>query len=279
MASTHRETMKLFTEIKAFAAIGASLIMLTTGCDSSSTFNETTQVDCYINESPREGCSSSISPTKVNGQSLLIVAWPDGDKSTIRKLNSSSEQVYINEKYLGTVEMRKGYYNFTNESTGSVIALSPSAMKLDLSNVVSGSEEKINTTVNTQKESEEAAKRQRVAALMAKYENPDYETSVKGLLGEFESNSVTAEDKYAGKVVTITGMVDSIDDTIGNNDFIGIDIVDPYDDWALENVTCFHNRSSQAVQQLKKGDRVRVTGIIDGESLGITMKGCRYSYS
>ena len=107
----------------------------------------------------------------------------------------------------------------------------------------------------------------------------DYTISVKDLFDEFESNSVTAQDKYSGKVVAVTGMVDRVKNRTGNK--INIEVIDLDDEsFGWDSVICKHDRNSQVVRQFKMGDRVKVTGTFVGPDDGtfLQMKKCRYSY-
>jgi len=106
------------------------------------------------------------------------------------------------------------------------------------------------------------------------YLKPDFTLTVGDLIDEFESNSVVAEDRYAGKMLNLTsGKIDSIDDVPGDGNKVHIDVERSY---GYGDVTCRTTRQDPFVRQLKKGINVRTVGRLTGESFGLTMENCKF---
>lgn len=96
--------------------------------------------------------------------------------------------------------------------------------------------------------------------------------SAYNLSVEYEKNGISADLKYKGKVVDITGVVDSV----------GADIVDsPYvvlaGSKAYEHVQCYLNRSKPNLEKaasLNKGMTVTLRSVVDGKTFNVIGKDC-----
>lgn len=109
----------------------------------------------------------------------------------------------------------------------------------------------------------------------ADLDNPVASLSVEQLSGEFESNSIVAEDKYMNKPVEVHGVVGSIDDSMFSEDSVGISIRGN-GEYSMDSVACSVPRKSPVVYQLKKGDRVAVRGVVTSEEMGVTLSRCKF---
>jgi len=95
------------------------------------------------------------------------------------------------------------------------------------------------------------------------------------ILGEYKNNEVAADDKYKGKVITISGKVQSI-----RSGFLGgpkVSLVDEGSGFlGLNSVDCeFKEEDSKTLLSLKVGDVVSIKGLVKGQILGsIMMDGC-----
>jgi hypothetical protein len=219
-----------------------------------------------------------------------VITWPDGDKSTIRRVGNSDAEVLLNERDKGLLVDNKTFYRFKNVVTGSVISVSPalagdswSPQRVDIAEIERRNQERAQRIA--------AAEQRRIAQEKweERYENPIARLTVKQLSEEFESNSIVAEDKYAGQMISVTGVVDSIDDAMfdQNSITVSLGVPDGYQcfgslgctsmpDMSMASVSCAHKRSDPIVRELKKGMRLEVRGVVYTESMGVGMKNCRY---
>ena len=198
---------------------------------------------CEINGEPRESCSASWVIDQ-KGR-LLVITWPDGEKSTIRPdSRPGSETVIMNEKDNGALIDNRVFYDFKNFRTGSVISVAPSlageawsSAKVDLAAIEAEKKAKAREKAESDRRRKrvEAERQKRVAEEQRReaeqkrldeerrlaqerweqrYENPIAIVSVKQISEEFESNSVVAEEKYANQMIAVRGVIDSVDDSM-----------------------------------------------------------------
>ena len=300
-------------EIKWSLIIAASS-SLAIGC---SQITGTDPVGCEINGNPRPECLANwVADKKGN---LLVVTWPDGDKSTIRPIGSSTIDVLLNEKDRGELIANKGFYQFKSISTGSIISVSPtiagdtwSPNKINISRIKSQEKRDAENALRatrlkfqeSKKREEEAARERRAQQQKAQevarqreaqqrkealYQNPIARVSVKQLSEEFESNSIVAEEKYAGQMISVSGIIDSVDDTMfdQNSVTVSLGVPDGYQcfgefgctsmpDFSFASVSCSHKRSDPVIRELRKDMKIEVRGIVYSESTGVRLKNCRY---
>ena len=252
---------------------------------------------CKYNNSPRPECSTEW--LSDNKGELLIVNWPDGDKSSIRPSSNNGREVLINETHPGLLISKSNFYTFKNLSTGSTISISPKATEGTWSSInleLIEAEEKRKADANQKRQAElEAIARKQQQQREEKerwekmYNNPVARLSVKQISNEFEANSIVAEERYANKMVAITGVIDSVDDSMfdQNSVTVSLGVPDGYTcfgpgmcttmpDMSFAKVSCSHNRSEKIIRQLSKGMKLEVRGIVYSESTGVRLKNCRY---
>ena len=93
------------------------------------------------------------------------------------------------------------------------------------------------------------------------------------MLKEFEGNEASADAKYKGKVVEVTGHVAKVDTEMFNDDKYVIRL-DGGGDFAILSVNCNDVSSKQAVDvQADRTATVRGT-FDDGGDLGVELKDC-----
>ena len=107
------------------------------------------------------------------------------------------------------------------------------------------------------------------------FNHPIAQMSVDEISNEFKSNSITAEDKYIGKVVEISGAIRSIDDSLFSEKSVSI-VIGSEDEYGFASVSCSTKRSNPAVRELQRGTRVLVRGIVKSEEMGLGMKECKF---
>ena len=101
-------------------------------------------------------------------------------------------------------------------------------------------------------------------------ETPTIRVDASTLYAEYQANQVAADQKYKGKVVVVSGIIDRIgkdllDQTLihmGKSSLAGVDFT-------------FVKSDSSSIANLKKGQTVSVKGRIDGELLtSVMLKDC-----
>ena len=103
------------------------------------------------------------------------------------------------------------------------------------------------------------------------------EISAEALINEYKENEIKASQKYKGKRLRITGLVDSVgqNDMVVLNDsyYIYVDYGDAYD---FNNIRCsLNNNSVDRAAELKNGDKIVIEGRCDGFSvISVDMYDC-----
>ena len=98
------------------------------------------------------------------------------------------------------------------------------------------------------------------------------EATAKNLVSAYSTNEIAANNKYGGKYVKITGIVDSIGRDI--TDSIYITLSDG-DDFSLERVQCFFSEKySNEIAPLTKGTEVVVYGTCDDYLVNVLVTDC-----
>lgn len=102
---------------------------------------------------------------------------------------------------------------------------------------------------------------------------PPIEITAKNLASDYAANEVSADQKYKGKVLQVTGSVESI-----NKDFTdGIYIVlTGTDDMGMDGIHCeFSSDHANDAAALSKGQKITIKGIGNGYMMGsATLSGC-----
>lgn len=102
---------------------------------------------------------------------------------------------------------------------------------------------------------------------------PDVTVTAGELIKEFESNELAGDQKYKGKTVQVSGVVEEIDTELFNEDKYLLNITDG-GDFELLTVTC-HDMSTDVLSTLSAGSKVTVIGDFDdGGDLGVDLKNC-----
>lgn len=97
--------------------------------------------------------------------------------------------------------------------------------------------------------------------------------SAVDLATAYEENEVKADKDYKGKLVEITGAIDSIDVMAGQT-FI---VLSAGKDFALTQAQCFFadQEDIDKIAEMKKGDTVTLTGVVDGKSINVGVNDCK----
>lgn len=92
--------------------------------------------------------------------------------------------------------------------------------------------------------------------------NVDIEVSATKLYSEYEANEVSADEKYKGKKLGITGTISAIGKDIINDPYVSLQI------GYLQSVNCYFSKDNiKVISQLSKGQKVTIIGNCAGRSL------------
>lgn len=95
---------------------------------------------------------------------------------------------------------------------------------------------------------------------------PEVVVTAKELLADYESNEMAADKKYKGKVLEVTGVVNSIDSGVSDNAVVQIGSGEEYD---FMSVSAQGDEAfDEAAINISKGEKVTVTCISKGEVIG-----------
>lgn len=94
-------------------------------------------------------------------------------------------------------------------------------------------------------------------------ENVIIDVDIDDLIEDYDSNSVSADEKYKDKTIRVRGRINSIED--------GYIKLESTDEWVWDNVYAYYN-SDEDVKSLKKGEKVTVTGVCKGEDIFSTIE-------
>ena len=100
---------------------------------------------------------------------------------------------------------------------------------------------------------------------------PAIEVSAKKLYLDYDANGVSADMKYKGKVLSVTGKINNID-----KDFMDEIFVTLKGDEYFGDIQCYFSKSHvQEAANLSKGQTITVKGICDGQMMNVILKGCK----
>jgi hypothetical protein len=122
------------------------------------------------------------------------------------------------------------------------------------------------------KKKEDAAKKEEESPKL----KPDISVSVKKILQEFEDNELAADEKYKGKIIEVTGIVNKVDTDrhLFSEDEYLLYLVG--DEYSWTNVSCY-GLPNEVLAELTSGDKVTVIGkFYDGGDLGVILKECQF---
>lgn len=96
--------------------------------------------------------------------------------------------------------------------------------------------------------------------------------SAVDLAKAYEDNEVNADKSYKGKTVLISGKISDIGVMAGQT-FV---VLSPEKDFAVTSVQCFFKEKSEIdkIANLKKGDTVKIQGVVDGKSMNVGVNNC-----
>lgn len=95
------------------------------------------------------------------------------------------------------------------------------------------------------------------------------------LMADYKANEVAADGTYKGKFWRVSGIVDSIDKTIGDQIVVRVGTGKPYE---INSVMCFPSASlTSRAASLSKGASITATGRVDGMTVGsVSIHDCQF---
>ena len=91
--------------------------------------------------------------------------------------------------------------------------------------------------------------------------------------GEYKANEVAAEAKYKGKLVEISGTVDTIGNDALDNPFIAFATENQYE--IINRIQCMFSRNDiTALSGVSKGERITLRGEVSGALGNIIVRNC-----
>jgi hypothetical protein len=101
-------------------------------------------------------------------------------------------------------------------------------------------------------------------------QEPEMRVSARQLYADYEANGVAADEKYKGKVLQVTGVINDIDRDIMDNIYVTLK-----GDQYFGDIQCFFAESHLGTaSQLSKGQKITVKGLCDGKLMNVMLKGC-----
>lgn len=93
------------------------------------------------------------------------------------------------------------------------------------------------------------------------------------LMSEYDANELAADQKYKGKVVKITGKVNSIQKMMGSS-FVTLGSGKEFE---IQSVQAFFDESYEGkLAQLQKGQSLTIQCTVDGKGMGVSAKECSF---
>ena len=100
---------------------------------------------------------------------------------------------------------------------------------------------------------------------------PVLSISAEKLYSEYEANEVAADLKYKGKVIEVTGIVRLIDKGLMDEIYVTLKGNEYFGD-----IQCFFSESrAQEAASLKKGSKITIIGLCDGQMMNVLLQGSR----
>ena len=98
--------------------------------------------------------------------------------------------------------------------------------------------------------------------------NADIQITAQDLLSKFETNEEEANTLYLDKILLVSGLVDEIK---ADSATVSIYLKNKE---SLSGVICGFNKSEIDMNEIKKGDQVKIKGICSGYLLDVVLNKC-----
>jgi len=108
----------------------------------------------------------------------------------------------------------------------------------------------------------------RKSALSVGSKKADVEITAAALLSAFETDEAKANELYLGKIVSVTGFVESV-----SEDSVGISVYLKENE-AFAGIICSFDRATDNVTSIDKGNTVEIKGICTGYLMDVVLNRC-----
>jgi hypothetical protein len=94
--------------------------------------------------------------------------------------------------------------------------------------------------------------------------------SASALFNAYESNEIAADETYKGKIILVTGTIDSVGKDITDSMYVSLKTSN-----SIFGIQCFFDDANKgALSRLNKGQTVTIRGRCDGKFGNILLKDC-----
>ena len=101
-------------------------------------------------------------------------------------------------------------------------------------------------------------------------ETVSYRLSATQLYSEYDANEVAADQKYKGKVIVVSGIIDDIGKDILDDIYVTLKGAEYFG-----SIQCFFSDAHVSkAAQLQKGQKLSVKGRCDGKMMNVLLRGC-----
>lgn len=99
---------------------------------------------------------------------------------------------------------------------------------------------------------------------------PPIPVSASHLIAEYKANEVAADERYKGRLLAVSGTVDTIGKDILDSMYVTLSSGEQY---SITTVQCFFDDSSKSqLSGLSKGQQVTIVGVCDGKFGNVSLK-------
>jgi hypothetical protein len=102
---------------------------------------------------------------------------------------------------------------------------------------------------------------------------PTFKVTAFAMAAEYKENEVAADAKYKGKLVEISGTVDTIGKDIADTPYIAFATENQYE--IINRIQCMFGRNdTEALSSVSKGQKIALRGTVSGALGNIIVKDC-----
>ena len=98
--------------------------------------------------------------------------------------------------------------------------------------------------------------------------------SAQQLASAYKDNEVAGDERYKGKIIAVTGVVDSIGKDILDTPYV---VLSSGERFSITGVQCmFGDEHKSQLAALSKGQTVTIVGECEGKMMNVLLKNCRF---
>lgn len=110
--------------------------------------------------------------------------------------------------------------------------------------------------------------------VVTKAPEPELTVTAVQLAKDYDENEIKANSLYKGKLIKITGEIDTIGEVLSST-YVTLSAGK---DFALTRSQCFFDNVDEIAKivNMKKGDKVTIIGRVDGKSMNVGIRECKF---